>query len=180
MKNQKRGIREKINGITQEFVKTLFDYKDGRLYWKIKPRSDISIGTVAGKKAKCKYGFRYVVGINRDHYHSSRLIFLWHHGYLPPIVDHKDRNTLNDFIDNLRDADISQNNKNKCSKIGSTSKYLGVHFDSNRKRWIAKIKNSEKSIHLGTFKDEKMAALAYNCAAKVHHGEFANLNLVEA
>lgn len=59
--------------------------------------------------------------------------------------------------------------------------YKGV-FDYSylckRNPWAAKIRVNTKEIYLGLFKTEKEAALAYNRAAKKHHGEFAYLNKV--
>lgn len=94
--------------------------------------------------------------------------------------DHKDRNTLNNQRNNLRKASRSQNNANTRSRNNSVSKYLGVSpFVKNGKsKWRANICKDKKIYHLGYFKTEEDAALAYNKKALELHGEFANLNQV--
>lgn len=92
-------------------------------------------------------------------------------------VDHIDRNTLNNCRYNLRIATRSQNLANRESHKKCTSKYLGVcRYPHNK--WQASIRKDRIRINLGIFKNEIDAALAYNNAAKIHHGEFANLNSV--
>lgn len=104
------------------------------------------------------------------------MIFLWNHGYLPKIVDHIDHNTLNDKIENLREASSSENNKNRMSRKNSTSQYLGVHWEG--KKWRVQIMVNKKLKHIGCFLTEIEAALAYNKAAVMYHKEFANLNII--
>lgn len=167
--------------ITQELVKRIFHYhEDGYLIWKEKPlvRAGITLGNKAGWLSKFKGGDRQHVGIACKTYACSRIIFLWHHGYLPEIVDHKDRNPSNDKIGNLRAAIKSQNMANCNSRKNSSSKYLGVSWDKRTKRWSAELTINHKLLHLGLFKIEEDAALAYNKAAKIHHGEFANINII--
>lgn len=77
------------------------------------------------------------------------------------IVDHIDRNTLNNTRSNLRIANKSINARNK--KATGTSKYMGVSLHRGTK-WIAHIKINSKYKHLGVFKDEVEAAKAYNKA----------------
>ncbi len=108
-------------------------------------------------------------------------------------VDHIDRNRLNNRRSNLRVATKTQNAKNKTSLEGSTSKYLGVHLNVAKctrvtkkygmkqyisYSWRARICTNKKYVHLGYFKTESLAALAYNEAAKKYHGEFASLNVI--
>jgi len=93
------------------------------------------------------------------------------------IVDHRDKNGLNNTRENLRIATASQNNAN--SKRGMNrgkSKYKGVCRDERCGKWRAGIKCQGKHIHLGMFDDEIKAAKAYDEAAKKYHGEFAVLN----
>lgn len=99
-------------------------------------------------------------------------------------VDHVYHNGLDNrkFIEingrlkqNLRNCTNSQNSMNKTA-LGK-SKYLGVSYVG--KYITAKIRINGRLRYLGSFKTEDAAALAYNEAAKIYHGEFANLNIIE-
>lgn len=92
--------------------------------------------------------------------------------------EHKDHDGLNNQRNNLRVADRSQNNANRSAQINSSSKFLGVSWIENRKKWAASICKNSHRINLGNFKNEIDAALAYNKKAIELHGEFANLNKV--
>jgi hypothetical protein len=94
------------------------------------------------------------------------------------MTDHKDRNKLNNQRSNLREANNSQNQANSKKKQGCTSRYKGVSWSINQRKWKASIKLNGKLIHLGVFKDEILAAKAYNKAALLYFGDFANLNEV--
>lgn len=90
------------------------------------------------------------------------------------IVDHKDRNTLNNQKSNLRFCTIAENVRNRTPRNGR--KYLGVRLNKQN-TWTASIGYKYKTVYLGVFKSEIEAAKAYDKAAKEYHGEFANLNL---
>lgn len=168
--------------LTQELVKYLFDYhQDGYLIWKTKTshKSRIIIGSRAGSlNFSNKSGYRYVTTIFRYEYKIARIIFLWHHGYLPDLVDHDNRNPLDDRIENLRAATKAQNGCNRNSAIGSSSKYLGVSYSKQEKKWVSSIRVNKKLIRLGCFNSQENAAIAYNREAVRYHKEFANLNII--
>jgi group I intron endonuclease len=67
-----------------------------------------------------------------------------------------------------------QNNKSNCS-----SKYKGVSFSKNKKKYKAYIVVNGKQIHLGYFDNETDAAKKYNEAAIMYYGEKAILNIIE-
>ena len=166
--------------ITQGLLREIFDYKDGFLYWK-KPRPKIVVGSKAGALMTSGIEVRRRIKVNGKSYLSSRLIFLYHNGYLPEMVDHRDRDTLNDRIENLRAASKFENARNRNPERESTSKYLGVAlrtYYQKYKYWAAQISTNKKCKHLGLFKTEEAAALAYNKAAVMFHKEFANLNII--
>ena len=91
-------------------------------------------------------------------------------------VDHIDHNGLNNQKCNLRNCSIHENQCNKRASRKSTSKYIGVSFNKNRKLFEVQISNHGKKKTLGFFKTEEQAAIIYDIAAKTYHGEFANLN----
>lgn len=167
--------------ITQELVREYFDYRDGSLYWKKKYfRSGlIKIGDKAGSITKFRQEIRNRIQVLGKRYMASRLIFLWHKGYIPDVVDHEDRNTLNDRIENLREVTRSENGKNRTSARNLTSIYLGVHFCNSKKLWVSSIKTNKARKTIGRFMFEKEAALSYNREAVRWHKEFANLNIIQ-
>jgi len=94
-----------------------------------------------------------------------------------PHVDHKDNNQKS----NLRLVSRSQNMKNRTSAKNSSSKYLGVsccNYKKNKKYRTVIKDNVIGRIHLGYYYDEDSAGYAYNLAAEIIHGEFANLNKI--
>ena len=94
------------------------------------------------------------------------------------LVDHKNNNTLDNRRANLRLATSSQNNINRRrNKSKSLSRFVGVTFDKQKMRWLARIFVSRKCVFLGYFRSEFDAARAYDRAAMKYHGEFARLNL---
>jgi hypothetical protein len=97
------------------------------------------------------------------------------------LVDHKDRNGLNNQKSNLRIATRSQNNANRKSGKNAKSKYLGVTIKKykNSTYYHATMTFNQKRIHIGSYKTEEEAARAYDKVAKINHGEFANLNFPE-
>lgn len=166
--------------LTQELVKSLFDYRNGFLYWKNRPKFSPELtGNPAGYLNKRSTGDRRMVTIDYKDYQASRIIFLWHNGYLPKEVDHEDRNTLNDKIENLRAATRTENSANRVFKPSDrkTSIYKGVRLHK-AKYWHAQIKFGNRTKHIGTFKTEGLAALAYNREAVRCFGEFAYLNII--
>lgn len=89
--------------------------------------------------------------------------------------DHRNRDYFFNKKSNLRPATQLQNSWNSSKGYG-TSKYKGVHWRKNRKRWIASITVNGKLLYLGSFRYEINAALAYDRAARKYFGEFANCN----
>ncbi len=152
--------------ITQSFVKDLLDYDDGFLLWK-KTTRHTKAGEIAGSKRQISQ-----ISISKKKYLVHRVIFLWHHGYLPNLIDHKDRNTQNNKIENLREANKSQNSIN--SKIHKTNKsgYRGVSWHKVKSKWQASIKINKRRIPLGFYDDPLVASNAYQTAALKHFKEF--------
>lgn len=157
--------------ITEEKVKTLFSYKQGNLYW-LKPTCHhVKYGEVAGTFNKSGYE---VISINSRKYHTHRLIFLYHKGYMPKFVDHKDHNKLNNNIGNLRKCTKSENAYNRTIQKNNTSGVKGVSWNKAAKKWRTQLKFNKKIIYIGEYKDINQAKEAIFEAREKYHGEFAN------
>jgi len=91
--------------------------------------------------------------------------------------DHINHNGLDNRKANVRPVTHTQNvwNRRKFKKP-SRSKYKGVDWATDMKRWRARIRVNGRRIYLGSFKNEIDAAHAYDKAAQEFHGEFASLN----
>ena len=166
-----------MNELTQGLLKELFDYRDGELYWNV-PRSGRKLGVPAGTVRS--EGYR-VVMIDGKKYLAHRLIFLYHHDYLPEFLDHIDCDLSNNSIENLREATKQQNSMNRkkllsyCSKP-TTSKFKGVYRDKVAEKWAAQIMINGKNKRLGRFDSEIDAAKAYDKVAIKLFGSFAKPN----
>lgn len=86
-------------------------------------------------------------------------------------TDHINRDKLDNRRKNLRICTTTQNLRNVTLRSGR--KYKGVHKTKND-TYQAKI----GKFYLGAFPTAEAAAVAYNDAAKIHFGEFANLNVI--
>ena len=174
-----------MSALTQEEAHRLFEYKDGELYWKERPRSDFQSDLAwkqwnpkhAGKRAGCWSGHHVTVGINRSHHSLARIIFLIHHGFLPEIVDHADCNPMNNDIKNLRAATKADNQRNVGMYAHNTSGAKGVVWSKACNKWIARIKVMGQTKHLGVFVSKADAAEFVQLAREMVHGAFANHGL---
>ena len=81
------------------------------------------------------------------------------------LVDHINHNKLDNSLANLRLVSPSQNGLNRSKISGQwTSMFKGVRL--RRGKYIARITHRRKEYHLGTFVDEKDAAMAYDAKLK--------------
>lgn len=132
--------------------------------------------------AKTCFGRTYAVRFI-DTPKGTKLISLHREIFNAPVgklVDHKNEDSLDNRIDNLRLATYSQNGCNsRIDKSKTSSRYRGVRFIKKSRKWAANIRIDGKKLWLGSFTKEIDAALAYDAAARKYHGEFARLNFSE-
>lgn len=93
-------------------------------------------------------------------------------------TDHRDHDGLNNQRANLRPATSVQNGQNSRPNLRKgSSQYKGVYWYGRRNnQWFARIRDNGKQVHLGGFRSEEEAALAYDAAALRLHGPYAVLN----
>ena len=75
------------------------------------------------------------------------------------VIDHIDFNKQNNNINNLRILTNRENSSHREKKY--TSKYTGVRWREDRKKWTSQIYINKKHIHLGFYKTEIEASNAY-------------------
>ena len=158
--------------LSQTCVKTLLHYnpETGLFTWLKSPR----YGWV-GKTAGCLSNNGGVhIKINGMLYQAHRLVWLYVHGYLPPLIDHINGNRADNCIANLRVANKSENAINSKKRVDNKSGYKGVHWHKQSSRWRACIRKDGIGRTLGNFKSPEEAHEAYKNAALELHGSFAN------
>lgn len=78
--------------------------------------------------------------------------------------DHRDRDKLNCRRSNLRVSTHRGNMQNTSSRMGTSSRYRGVHWSKAHQRWQAQVGVDGKSTYLGLFDSEEEAANAAKAA----------------
>jgi hypothetical protein len=155
--------------LSQELLQQTFSYEDGNLVWKKQIGKRSFIGKIAGSNV---HGY-YRIGLLNKEYLTHRLIFMFHHGYLPKEVDHIDGNKLNNRIENLRPASHSENLNNQKLRVDSISGHKNVGWASREQKWRVRVTKNGKQKHIGYFIDRDLAELVAVEATNKLHQEFS-------
>lgn len=89
------------------------------------------------------------------------------------IIDHANRDKLDDRLCNLRICDASDNAKNHSLSVRNTSGVVGVNYSSQYKKWRAFVTDDQKFISLGYYKTKEEAIAARLAGERKYYGEFA-------
>lgn len=128
------------------------------------------IGDVAGYKRKDGY---ISIRINKKLYLAHRLAWLYVYGEFPKVgIDHIDGNPSNNSIQNLRNANQSQNCCNARLRTDNTSGHKGVTWTHKILKWRAECYLSGKKYQIGYFYSLEEAVKARNNFTMKLHGEF--------
>ena len=96
------------------------------------------------------------------------------------MVDHINYDGMDNRSCNLRAATHSENMcHRKKSSRATHSKYKGIQWHKDIRKWQVEIRFNKKRMYLGCFRNEIEAAKAYDRGAMKYHGEFACLNFPE-
>lgn len=151
--------------MTQDEIKKLFRYEDGKLYWLEKGngrKKDLSVGS--------KNDRGYIrVEFNHKAFAVHRLIWTLFNGEIPEKmeIDHINRITDDNRIENLRCVSHKINMRNLNLRKNNKSGMPGIRFDARQKNkpWCVDIGNK----FVGSFAS-KYLALQARFMAEVRHG----------
>lgn len=160
--------------LTQEQAHNLFEYKEGMLYWRIKPKNSRSAKGNMEAGSQSGNGYKKVT-VNKKAFYTHQIIFLMQHGYIPKLIDHVDGNSKNNNIDNLRESNKSLNACNAKTPVTNTSGHKGVIWSKREKKWIARVQINKKQIHLGSFNNLELASLVADKGRNFYHGKHARI-----
>lgn len=153
-----------------EYLRSVFDYnKDtGDIFWKIK-----SGHARPGDKAGFVSSGYIQIGHFDKFYLAHRLAWAITYGIWPNQIDHINMDRGDNRLSNLREASISENNRNRKKQSNNTSGFKGVTWNKAANKFQAKITTNKKTKSLGYFRSAEEASLAYMAAVKGEHNEFA-------
>ena len=185
--------RSRSDILTKEFLEECFvaDFEAGTLTWKVRPLhhfptvkswkvwntsySGIVAGTTSWRTKS--YLFKRVT-ICKMYFPVHHVLWVMHTGSMFDsenfVVDHVDRDPLNNSIENLRLVSQRENmwNASGSKKASSLSEFKGVCFDNTRQKWLLQIRTKSGKIS-GRFNDEQSAAYLYRVFSEEFHNEYS-------
>ena len=152
--------------VSRERVLELFKYEDGKLF----RRSDNKEMGIYSQK---HHRYARIVIDGKD-YKLHRIIFLYHKGYLPDIIDHINGDRYDNRIENLREANTYQNRQN--SRIYSTSKsgVKNVYWHKKMNKWCVSFTMNYKRKIFGYYDNLEEAKQVATSMRDKYFKEFAN------
>jgi hypothetical protein len=159
--------------INQDQLKQLFDYREDGNLGRIKAvrGKGNSVGKVIGHLDSSGY---IHTRVNGKFFRLHRLIYLYHHGYIPEQIDHINRDCLDNRIENLRPASSQQNASNRKLFTSNSSGSKGVSWHRINKKWFVYVDVNKKRKNIGYFADFELADLVATEARDKYHGAYAN------
>ena len=158
--------------MTQEEAHRLFEYKDGVLYWKVRPANCKKIGDIVGSTNGTKQPY-FRSKYQEHRFMIHQVVFLMHKGYLPKIIYHIDGNIHNNRIENLREVTQSQNLQNQKMHSNNSTGYRCVFWNKHHKKWSVRVALNGKMVINKFFKDFELACLVADEARDKFHGNYA-------
>ena len=129
------------------------------------------------KNGNPRYIYVYMDG---RFYAAHRLAWRLFYGSQPTgHIDHINGNGLDNRIDNLRCVTASENAKNRKIRPDNRSGVSGVVWSETHKKWFASVRDNNKQISLGAFRDFFEAVCARK-SAEIRCGYHANHDRVNA
>ncbi len=117
----------------EKYILQHFKYLDGKLIRDDRKNSSGSID---------KYGY-LIIKIKGKQFKAHRIAWLLNYGNFPGSeLDHINRNKLDNRIENLRESNRTQQNRNKDKKTNKQTRQVGIYIDNTKglkKKYATKI-----------------------------------------
>lgn len=147
-----------------------YDSETGIFTWLVTLSNRAKAGSRAGTVSNACRQIQLFGVIYKEH----QLAWLFHYGVWPTgIIDHANRDQMDNRIKNLRDTNQTMNNANQKRRSDNTSGFKGVSWNASKQKWHAYLTKDRKRIHLGYFESPVFAHYAYIAAANREFGEYA-------
>ena len=158
-----------MSDYTQEYLNSLFEYKEGKLYRKSN-RANTKIGDEAGWIGNRGYK---IIGIDHKEVLMHKLIYMMHYGFIPKYIDHINGNRSDNRIENLRKASCSENGCNQKLSQRNKSGCKNVSWNKARNKWAVRIVFDHGKLKQWYVDDFEFAELLAYEAREKYHKEFA-------
>jgi hypothetical protein len=142
-----------------------YDPETGIFRW-LRHQGTKAKGSIAGGVGK--KGYLYI-RIFRHKYGNNQLAWLFMTKAWQPlgsVVDHKNRDILDNRAENLRLATMAENQRNSDKRP-----LRGVNLQRDGK-WRSLIVHNGRHLHLGTYPTKQLAIQTRDCVSRILHGEF--------
>ena len=162
--------------ITHERLLDVLNYEceSGVFTWRKKLSTRGPVGKEAGYRSRRG---RISIRIDGELYLAHRLAWFFVHSVWPEFeIDHINVNESDNRISNLRESTRSQNLFNTHARRTNKLGIKGVHYSSERGKWVAAIRANGKQKILGRFSSPYDAAAAYASASEMYHGSYGRVS----
>ena len=151
-----------------------YDASTGTFVWRKREGGARGIATFnaqfAGKSAG-NYSKYVDIRVDGRLYRAHRLAWLYCHGTLPPLIDHKNSDRYDNRLDNLRVADKQTNGANRTESSNNKLGRKGINWNPRRNAFEWSVKRGLTRVR-GRTKTLEDAVAAQHCASLKLYGEF--------
>lgn len=155
-------VREYDMDMLRIYCLECFEYKPdtGSFKWKERPLNHfkrkcdwVGFNTAhAGKDAGSVGNKGYMgVGLLRKRMQVHRLVWLMFYGEMPDLIDHINGDRKDQRISNLRNVNVTANNRNRAGVKHRPDGSNGVYWCVYHKKYRARLKANGRDLHIGYF-----------------------------
>ncbi len=143
--------RVKESKLPHEYLTSILDYnpETGVFTWKVNRGRKVRVGDIAGTVVSPSGNV--AIGIDGITHQAHRLAWYYMYGEWPNVIDHINRNRVDNRILNLRSVTHSENLKNKKIHSNNTSGHCGIYLHKRTGKWVAHIQHKGIYKYLGLY-----------------------------